>query len=163
MESSPDVLKWVLAAACVGSGMMAGLFSAFSTFMMKALSSLPGSEGMRAMQAINRLIVRPSFLFVFLGTGALCVASAFLSADVSGIAPRTISAAVIYVVACIVSTILFNVPLNNQLDAADPTSEDGQAVWIRYVASWSRWNHLRSVATIVTTFLLVSAISRLSE
>ena len=39
--------------------MMAGLFVSFSTFMMKALSSLERSEGVRAMQAINRLIVRP--------------------------------------------------------------------------------------------------------
>jgi len=145
------------------SGMMAGLFSAFSTFMMKALSSLPGFEGMKAMQAINCHIVKPSFLFVFFGTGVLCVASAFLSADISDVAARTISAAVIYLVACIVSTMLFNVPLNNRLDAADPTSEDGQALWIRYVTSWSRWNHLRSIATIVTTFLMASAISRLSE
>ena len=48
--------------------MIAGLFVSFSTFMMKALSSLERSEGVRAMQAINRLIVRPSFLLVFMGT-----------------------------------------------------------------------------------------------
>ena len=71
-------LEWVLIAACVGSGMMAGLFSAFSSFMMKALASLSDSDGIKAMQAINRLIVRPSFLLVFIGTGVLCAISVLL-------------------------------------------------------------------------------------
>ena len=62
MDNNADFLRWALVVSCVGSGMMAGLFASFSTFMMKALGSLERSEGVRAMQAINRLIVRPSFL-----------------------------------------------------------------------------------------------------
>ena len=70
MDNNVDFLRWALVVSCVGSGMMAGLFASFSTFMMKALGSLERSEGVRAMQAINRLIVRPSFLLVFMGTAA---------------------------------------------------------------------------------------------
>lgn len=159
MERSSEILEWVLIAACVGSGMMAGLFSAFSTFLMKALSSLSGSEGMKAMQAINRLIVRPSFLVVFFGTGVLCAISVLLSWNAPRITLLTITAAAIYIGGCIVSTMLFNVPLNNQLDAVDPTSEEGRALWIRYLASWTRWNHVRSVATLISTILLALTIA----
>ena len=120
MDNSPDMLTWMLIMACVGSGMMGGLFSAFSSFMMKAMSSLPDAEGIRAMQAINRFIVRPGFLFVFLGTGVLCLATAVMGFNIAGIAAPAMAATALYLLACIVSTIVFNIPLNNQLDAADP-------------------------------------------
>ena len=161
MESSSEVLKWVLIAACVGSGMMAGLFSAFSTFMMKALSSLSDSEGMKAMQAINRLIVRPSFLLVFLGTAVLCIVAAVFGSELPRVASQTIAATVIYVVACILSTIAFNIPLNNQLEAANPDTQEGREVWKQYLSKWTKWNHLRSVASVVTTALLASALAKL--
>ena len=79
MDNNADFLRWALVVSCVGSGMMAGLFASFSTFMMKALGSLERSEGVRAMQAINRLIVRPSFLLVFMGTAASSVVSAYVA------------------------------------------------------------------------------------
>ncbi len=158
MEELPGLLDWVLIAACIGSGMMAGLFSAFSSFMMKALSSLSDSNGINAMQAINRLILRPSFLLIFFGTGVLCVASVILG---GGSLPTVTAATVIYILGCIVPTILFNVPLNNQLQAVDSASEEGRALWIRYLLMWTRWNHLRSVATIATTALLALTIATL--
>ncbi len=79
MDNNADFLRWALVVSCVGSGMMAGLFASFSTFMMKALGSFECSEGVRAMQAINRLIVRPSFLLVFMGTAASSVVSAYVA------------------------------------------------------------------------------------
>jgi uncharacterized membrane protein len=58
--------------AALGCGLMAGIFFAFSAFVMKALSRLPASEGMAAMQAINVAILNPLFFVVFFGTLALC-------------------------------------------------------------------------------------------
>lgn len=162
MEKLPGLLDWILIAACIGSGMMAGLFSAFSSFMMKALLSLPDSNGIQAMQAINRHIVRPGFLLIFLGTGVLCLASVLLGWDVLGDSLLTVtSAAVIYIFGCIVSTIVFNVPLNNQLEAIDPASEEGRVLWAQYASKWTRWNHVRSVATLISTSLLALTISTL--
>ena len=43
--------------AAVGCGLMAGVFSAFSTFVMKALARLPAHEGIAAMQSINVVAV----------------------------------------------------------------------------------------------------------
>jgi uncharacterized membrane protein len=159
MEGPSEILKWVLIAACVGSGMMAGLFCAFSSFMMKALSSLSDSNGIEAMQAINRFIVGPGFLLVFLGTGVLCAISALLVWNVSGPTLLTITAAGIYIVGCVFSTIAFNVPLNNQLEAVDSASEEGRLMWRRYLARWTRWNHVRSVATLISTVLLALTIA----
>ncbi len=39
--------------AALGCSMMAGVFFAFSAFVMKALARLPAEQGVAAMQAIN--------------------------------------------------------------------------------------------------------------
>lgn len=66
------MIDWVtllLILAALGSGLMAGLFCSFSTFIMNALASVSKPSGIAAMQAI----VRPSFLLLFLGIGLVCV------------------------------------------------------------------------------------------
>ena len=48
--------QWLFALtlfAALGCGLIAGVFFAFSTFVMKALARLPSGEGMAAMQSIN--------------------------------------------------------------------------------------------------------------
>ena len=49
---------------------MAGVFFAFSTFVMQALARLQPAQGTEAMQAINRTVLNPWFPGVFLGTVA---------------------------------------------------------------------------------------------
>lgn len=56
----------------VGCGLMAGFFFAFSVFLMAAFDRLGPAAAIAAMQAINRTIVTPLFLLVFLGSGLAC-------------------------------------------------------------------------------------------
>ena len=49
MDNNVDFLRWALVVSCVGSGMMAGLFASFSTFMMKAFDSLERAEATQSM------------------------------------------------------------------------------------------------------------------
>src|SRR5690349_12718288 len=68
--------KWLylLTAACAaGSGLIGGVFFAFSTFVMKALARLPAAQGIAAMQSINVVVLNPTFLSVFMGTTIGCV------------------------------------------------------------------------------------------
>src|ERR687895_14764 len=46
----------------LGCGLVAGVFFAFSTFVMAALRRLPAAEGITAMQWINILAVTPAFM-----------------------------------------------------------------------------------------------------
>ena len=141
--------------------MMAGLFISFSTFMMRAFASLEDGEGIRAMQAVNRFIVRPSFLTVFLGTAFLAIAAAFLAYSVGGPWKLTAFAAAVYAVACILSTIAFNIPLNNRLETTDPLAAQGRDFWKQYLDEWTRWNHVRSVACVITTILLAFSLTKI--
>jgi len=159
MEDTDGLLRGILILSCLGSGMMAGLFISFSTFMMKAFDSLGRAEGMRAMQAVNRFIVRPSFLLVFLGTAVLVLAAGLIAYISGGPWKILVCAAAIYVVACILSTITFNIPLNNRLEIMDPSTTEGQNFWAQYVDEWTRWNHVRALACVMTTILIAFSLT----
>lgn len=58
--------------SALGSGLIAGVFFAFSTFVMNALAQRPVAEGIAAMQAINITVINPWFMTAFLGTAATC-------------------------------------------------------------------------------------------
>ena len=63
----------VTLVAALGSGLIAGVFFAFSTFVMKALAQRPASEGIAAMQAISEDVINPWFMGLSWGTGAACL------------------------------------------------------------------------------------------
>lgn len=64
------MLDLVTLLSALGSGVIAGVFFAFSTSVMKALAALPPAQGVAAMQSINVAIINPWFLIPFLGTAA---------------------------------------------------------------------------------------------
>jgi uncharacterized membrane protein len=145
----------------LGSALMAGAFFAFSTFVMKALARLTPPQGIAAMQSINLAVINPWFLTPFLGTAAACsllAASAVLRRD----SPDGWLAAggLLYVLGTFLVTVAFNVPLNNALARVDPATPDGARVWADYLSRWTTWNHVRTVAALLATGLLVVAISR---
>lgn len=146
--------------AALGSALNAGLFFIFSVCIMQALGRLAPPEGLRAMQSINRVIINPVFLGVFLGTALLSLA-VIVAAIVQWGTPASgwaIAGGIIYLATAISVTRAFNIPLNNALDRADAASAEGQAVWAHYLAVWTRWNHVRSVGTLVATAFFVLAL-----
>jgi uncharacterized membrane protein len=68
---SPALYALTLAAA-LGCATMAGVFYAFSAFVMDGLARLPHAQGIAAMQSINVTAVRPAFMTGFVGTAAIC-------------------------------------------------------------------------------------------
>ncbi len=129
-----DVLTTI---AAVGSGMVAGIFFAFSVFLMRAFGELPDEQGIAVMQTVNRVIVTPLFLLLFLGTAVLGAVLA-----IAGPAPRTAGGA-LYVVGALLVTITRNVPWNTELDARSP--ETGGEYWRGYLRRWTAWNHVRTL------------------
>ncbi|MFN2445520.1 MAG: hypothetical protein ABR606_08045 [Vicinamibacterales bacterium] len=56
-----DLLDIVTLVAAIGCALVAGIFFAFSTAVMKALGTLPPAHGIAAMQSINVVIINPWF------------------------------------------------------------------------------------------------------
>jgi uncharacterized membrane protein len=150
-----------LLLAALGSGLMAGVFFAFSNFVMAALTRIPPAEGARAMQAINITVLNPLFLSAFLGTGVVSVLS-IVAALWRWSGPGTacaIAGGVIYLGGSILVTMRGNVPLNNALAALDADAVESASRWSEYARAWTRWNHVRTVACIAAMVLFVAAMS----
>jgi uncharacterized membrane protein len=158
---SRSVLIAVTFCTALGCGLMAGVFFAFSTFVMRALSRLPAAQGIAAMQSINVLAMTPLFMTTLFGTAAACLvlaAAALLDWQQPG-AAYLLTGSIAYVVGTILVTIVFNVPRNNALAVADSTSADGAGLWGDYVTSWTAWNHVRTVSGLLAAALLTIALT----
>lgn len=144
--------------AALGCGLIGGLFFAFSTFIMTAFGNRPPAEGMAAMVEINRVILRSLFMPVFFGTALLCLGlaiHAFVSRGPA--APWLVGGAFAYLLGTIGVTMIWNVPLNNRLDRADPAA-DNAALWRHYLDRWTFWNHVRTVAALASSGLFIGAL-----
>lgn len=62
MASVDHLLLPLRLLAALGCGLIAGVFIAFSTFVMKALARLPPDEGIAAMQSINVSVLNSWFI-----------------------------------------------------------------------------------------------------
>ena len=136
--------------AALGSGLIGGLFFAFSAFVMSALGRLPPAGGISAMQSINVAVLNPLFFTAFFGTAALCILLA-IAAFAGWSRPGAIyllAGSLLYLVGTVLVTIVFNVPLNNQLAAVKADSAAAASVWTRYLSDWTAWNHVRTVASL---------------
>ncbi len=60
--------------AALGCALNAGVFFAFSSFVMQGLGRLRPADGAAAMRSINVTAVTPAFMTALFGTAALCVA-----------------------------------------------------------------------------------------
>ena len=146
--------------AALGSGLMAGLFFVFSVFMMTALARLGAPQGIAAMQSVNVAILNPVFLTVFMGTAVLSLVTAVAaiwnwSADGSG---WLLAGSLLYLVGILAVTMMFNVPLNDALAAADPASGEGAALWERYLDVWVKWNHVRTATGLGALACFIMAL-----
>ena len=143
----------------IGAGLMAGVYFAFSGFIMASFARIETSAGILAMQSINDVILRSAFMPLFFGTSfaAAGVAAIALSDLSRPGALSMMSAGIIYFVGMFLSTIFFNVPLNNKLKDADSHSAYGAEVWDLYLRQWTRWNHVRTIASVVSSVLFLIA------
>jgi uncharacterized membrane protein len=148
----------------LGCGTIAGVFFAFSTFVMKALTRLPPEAGIVAMQSINVLAVNSWFLVAFLGTAGFCIVT-MIAAIVQWSEPFAIFlllGGLLYLAGCFLVTMVFNVPMNDALAALAPTAPDRAARWANYVTNWTLWNHVRTAASLLAAALLAVGLSRIA-
>jgi len=158
---STIIVTGLLWFSAIGAGLIAGVFFAFSTFVMTALGRSGQVPGILAMNSINSTILQSLFMPVFYGTTLTSVALAVIAFSRWGGSRSMVvlAAAILYVLGMFVCTIVFNVPLNDALAVVDPASTDGAAVWTRFLSDWTFWNHVRTVAALGAAALFTFALS----
>ena len=153
-------LATVTLTAAIGSGLVAGVFFAFSTFVMSALARLQPPQGITAMQSINITAIDPWFMTAFLGTAVAClflaVAALFKWHQPS--AAYLLVGSLFYLIGTFGVTVVCNVPLNDVLAIVKPDSTEGASLWAKYLTDWTRWNHVRTLAALIAAVLFTIAL-----
>jgi uncharacterized membrane protein len=148
----------LLQLSILAYALVAGVFLAFSDFIMRSLALTGGAGGVEAMQVINREVFRWVFMALFLGMAGVSVLIAGYSwVALSGPAATLIGvAALVYLVGCFGVTVAFNVPMNEALAGMDLRSEVTQDYWVQsYVPRWIFWNSVRTGAATLSAALLL--------
>lgn len=140
-----------LLAATVTAGLLAGLFYGYANSVMPALrSSTDDRAFVDVMQRINVKIQNGWFFLSFLGVlvfGAAAVVCQLVGGP--GPALSAVAAGFALAVVSTVVTVRFNIPLNNQLDAAGEPGRiaDLAGLRARFQDTWIRWNLVRTLAS----------------
>ncbi|MZD03857.1 DUF1772 domain-containing protein [Streptomyces sp. SID5785] len=144
-------------------GLSAGVFVAFSTFVMRGLGALPPDRGIAAMNAVNVAAVNPAFMIVFLGAAVLCAVIAvvtFVLWPEQGTVELLLGCA-LYLAGSFGVTVLANIPRNDALAklAGDEESQSSAAYWSTYQREWVGWNHIRGGAALAASASFVLALT----
>jgi len=158
METFFTATLWV---AAIGCGLMAGVYFTFSAFVMQAFAAMPTPSAIKAMNSINKVIVSSAFLPLFFGTtiaAVLLIGQTLYTVSLAQ-EPYSMLGGVIYLIGMFFCTIAFNIPLNNRLAALDPDAAEAEQVWQHYAKVWTRWNHIRTLASVTASLLFTYALS----
>ena len=152
---------WLTVLGVLGTGLVAGVFCGFSTFVMRGLAALPPAQGVAAMNAINATAVMPAFMLVFVGSAVLCAVLAvvtFVLWPDDGRVELLVGSA-LYLFGSFGVTMVANVPRNDTLAKLDPGTPEAAAYWPSYIREWTFWNHVRMVASAGSAVAYVLALT----
>lgn len=160
-SSSMNIADIVLVLAAISTGLVAGLFYAYSCSVNPGLGALGDKEYLAAMQSINLAIQNPVFFATFMGTVLLLPLATWLHYTPSPSSQfwLLVAASVIYIVGTFGVTVVGNVPLNNELAVAN--LDNTRDILIKYRGAfetpWNMWHSIRTIANVVAFALVVTA------
>lgn len=138
-------------AALVCTGLLAGLMYAFSISVLPGLTRISATAFVEAMQKINTAILNPGFAISFGGAFLFGLVAVLLQIGQPAL-PWVCAAFGLNVVGYLI-TFVGNIPLNQQLDAADAT--DPSAAAAARAAFAPRWQRLNLARTVAHTLALI--------
>jgi uncharacterized membrane protein len=152
----------ILIITTVFSGLVAGLFYAWSISVTPGLAKIDNVSFLQAFQSMNRAIINPLFFVAFFGLVILLPVLSYLSSQtsISNQFWYVILATLLYYVGIMGVTIGGNVPLNNALEALhieSMTPEQMDEFRKGFESKWNRLNLIRSISSFLTFLLLVIA------
>ncbi|WP_165445032.1 DUF1772 domain-containing protein [Gracilibacillus phocaeensis] len=145
------MMDWLLIIYTVSVAIQAGLFFVFSNTIMNVLRDYPLTEARKVMVNINNAIQNPLFLTIFLSPFIVIMISLLLMV----VQPLLFNSWIIisfaiYFLGAFMVTIFFNVPMNNRLQ-----SNENMEYWSQYLSQWTRWNHVRTISSIIALVIIV--------
>lgn len=150
----------VLVAAVLTSGLLAGLFYAFSCAVMPGVARADDATFVTATRATNEAILNGWFALTFVGAPLLSVVAlvAFLPGGGHVTAAAWAGGAVLAHLATWAITARVHLPLNRAIaDALDSVAAHA-AVRMRVERRWRRWNNVRTLTSTAAFACLLLAV-----
>jgi uncharacterized membrane protein len=151
-----------LACATLTTGLVAGVYYAYTVSVNLGLAAQPDASYIATMQAINERIENPLFFASFFGAALFSLAA--LAAHYSR-RPRSgrfwliALACVLYIGGSFLLTAFVNVPMNEELArvASDVSTGELSRARAAYEGPWNFWNGVRTVFSFLAFLVLVGA------
>jgi len=150
----------------IACGVVSGVFLTFSDFVMRSLDRAETAAGVEVMQVINREVFRSLFMFLLLGMSALSpLMIGYAYFHVAGSASALImTGGAVYFIGVFVVSLVFNVPMNNRLDAKEFCGAEAATYWRNnYLPRWTLWNYVRAIASAASAICFLIACVWLAQ
>lgn len=143
----------------VTSVVTAGVYLDFSARVMPSLRRMADAAGVAKMQHLNRNIEQGPFMLCFCGAGLAggYLLYRLLRGD-RATSDWLLAAGGAAYLAGLLLTMVYNVPLNNRLAAADPHAASTVDMWRKFLQDWTAANTVRAVLSVVGVGLLVAGL-----
>ncbi|WP_276390304.1 DUF1772 domain-containing protein [Eudoraea chungangensis] len=152
----------VLLLGILFTGLTAGLCFTWSNAITAGIGRLDDLGFLQSFQAMNRVIINPSFLIVFFTPVIFLTVNAFLHRNAHPVTFWSfLLAAVLFFIGIGLITIFKNVPLNEMLDKTvleNLSSIELKELRARFEKPWNRWHMQRTLTSIMAFSLLLVGI-----
>jgi uncharacterized membrane protein len=150
-----------LALATLTTGLVAGVFYAWSVTVIPGLADLPDASYVASMNAMTERIANPLFFASFLGAVPFLVLAlvVHLRRPRSGRIWLIALACVLYIVGGFLMTMIMSAPMAYQLTSVDPEAPARVLAEARdaYEGPWNFWNGVRTVFSTLAFVALMGA------
>ncbi|WP_323756036.1 DUF1772 domain-containing protein [Roseivirga sp.] len=150
-----------LYVAVLLTGLSAGLFFAWFVSVIPGTRRFSDFAYLETMQSINRAIINPAFIIIFLGSAVLLAMGTMQHYQSGSTFWILLAATVTYLIGTIGVTGMGNVPLNNALETfqLDKFSLKELAIVRKnYELPWNKLHMIRTVFSVLSFALALAAV-----
>jgi len=149
------------------TGLSAGLCFTWTNAITPGIGRLNDLGYLQSFQQMNRTIVNPLFLIVFIGPFFLNLLNIYLHRNQSNqIFWMLLVAGALYILGVILVTALGNVPLNEILDKTDLTRISAielKSLRNKFEGPWNRLHLIRTITATISFILLLITYLQISK
>ena len=155
-----SVKSVILFIAILLTGLSSGLFYAWTVSVIPGTRKVTDIIYLETMQSINRAILNPAFMVIFLGSLIFLFVSTFQHNQSGVIFWILLTAMLAYLLGTFGITALGNVPLNNELDVMYLGALNIQQLAEfrnHYELKWNRLHYIRTFFSVLSFLLSLLA------
>ncbi len=154
----PTIKITTLLLATFFTGLSAGLCFTWTNAITPGIGRLDDIGYLQAFQQMNRTIINPLFLLVFLTPFLFSGISGFLFRAQSNLFWLLVAATIIYFIGLVLVTMMGNIPLNEILDKTELSNislKNASDLRKQFEVRWNNLHLIRTISTAIAFSLLI--------